>query len=277
MLQREVIRAQIGQHDGKIVKNTGDGALVEFASVVDAVHCAVEIQRRMSERNTNVPDDRRIEFRIDVNLGDVIVGPDDIYGDGVNVAARLEGLPDPGGPCISHTVFDHVRGKVPYLLVDKGEHKVKNISRPVRVFALSADTVASLPPLRSTGEETRSSRSRTSGALLAACVAGSSGLGLTLFGLKLARTPQTVANSSRFSMVVLPFVNLSGDPAQEYVSDAITEGLTTALSRAKGAFVIARSTAFTYKGKGVDVKQVGRELGVRYALESAQYSNGRCA
>ena len=158
LLQREVIRAHIGQHRGKIIKNTGDGALVEFASVVDAVHCAVEIQRRMSERNANVPDDRRIEFRIGINLGDVIVEPNDIYGDGVNVAARLEGLADPGGLCISHTTYDQVRDKVPYPFVDRGEHAVKNISRPVRVYALSAGVVASLPSLGSTAEASRSSR-----------------------------------------------------------------------------------------------------------------------
>jgi adenylate cyclase len=277
VLQREVIRAQIGQHHGKIIKNTGDGALVEFASVVDAVHCAVEIQRRMGERNVNVPNDRRIEFRIGVNLGDVIVEPNDIYGDGVNVAARLEGLADPGGLCISHTAYDQVRDKVPYPFVDRGEHTIKNISRPVRIYALSADAVASLPSLGSTAEATQSSRYRMNRALLAACVAGivlvAGGL---WFGVKSVRAPQSGADSSRFSMVVLPFANLSGNPAQDYFADAITEGLTTILSRARGAFVIARSTAFTYKGRAVDVKQVGKELGVRYALEgSAQYSAGK--
>ena len=277
VLQRELIRAQVGQYHGKIVKNTGDGALVEFASVVDAVHCAVEIQRRMSERNADVPDDRRIEFRIGLNLGDVIVESNDIYGDGVNVAARLEGLAEPGGLCISHTAYDQVRDKIPYPFVDKGVQTVKNISRPVHVYALSANAVAALPALPSTAEAPRSSRYRMSRALLAACVAGivlvAGGL---WFDIKSARSPQSAADSSRFSMVVLPFVNLSGNPAQDYFADAITEGLTTVLSRAKGAFVIARSTAFTYKGKAVDIKQVGKELGVRYALEgSAQYSGGK--
>jgi adenylate cyclase len=277
VLQRELIRGQIGQHHGKIIKYTGDGALVEFASVVDAVRCAVEIQRRMHARNADIAADRRIEFRIGVNLGDVIVEPNDIYGDGVNVAARLEGLADPGGLCISHTAYDQVRDKVPYPFVDKGEHTVKNISRPVRVYALGADAVAALPALSSPAEAARSSRYRMSRALLAACVAGivlvASGL---WFGIKSARVPQSAADSSRFSMVVLPFANLSGNPAQDYFADVITEGLTTVLSRAKGAFVIARSTAFTYKGKAVDVKQVGRELNVRYALEgSAQYSGGK--
>ena len=277
VLQREVIRAQIGQHHGKVIKNTGDGALVEFASVVDAVHCAVEIQRGMRERNAGVPDDRRIEFRIGVNLGDVIVEPNDIYGDGVNVAARLEGLADPGGLCISHTAYDQVRDKIPYPFVDKGEQTVKNISRPVRVYALDASAVASLPAFPSTAEARRPSRYRMSRAVLGACVAGivlvAGGL---WFGIKSARAPQSAADSARFSMVVLPFINLGGNHAQDYFADAITEGLTTVLSRAKGAFVIARSTAFTYKGKTVDVKQVGKELGVRYALEgSAQYSGGK--
>jgi adenylate cyclase len=277
MLQREVIRAQIGQHHGKIIKNTGDGVLVEFASVVDAVHCAVEIQRHMSERNAGIPGDRRIEFRIGVNLGDVIVEPNDIYGDGVNVAARLEGLADPGGLCISHTAYDQVRDKVPYPFVDKGEHIVKNISRPVRVYTLDAKTVAALPTLSSTTDSNQPSHYRTSRALLAACVAGLVLLtGGLWFGIKSARAPQPPADSPRISMVVLPFVNLSGNSAQDYLADAITEGLTTVLSRARDAFVIARSTAFTYKGKAIDIKQVGRELGVRYALEgSAQYSGGK--
>lgn len=277
MLQREVIRAQIGQHHGKIIKNTGDGVLVEFASVVDAVHCAVEIQRHMSERNAGIPDDRRIEFRIGVNLGDVIVEPNDIYGAGVNVAARLEGLADPGGLCISHTAYDQVRDKVPYPFVDKGEHIVKNISRPIRVYALDAETAAAVPALSSTTDSNQPSQYRASRALLAACVAGLVLLtGGLWFGIKSARAPPSRADSPRISMVVLPFVNLSGNSAQDYLADAITEGLTTVLSRARDAFVIARSTAFIYKGKAIDIKQVGRELGVRYALEgSAQYSGGK--
>jgi adenylate cyclase len=277
VLQRELVRAQIGQYHGKIIKSTGDGVLVEFASVVDAVRCAVEIQRRMSERNADVPDDRRIEFRIGVNLGDVIVEPNDIYGGGVNVAARLEGLADPGGLCISHTAYDQVRDQLPYPFVDRGVQTVKNISRPVHVYALSANAVGTLPALPSTSEAPRSSRYQMSRFLLATCVVGvvlvAGGL---RFGIMSPKSPQSAADPSRFSMVVLPFVNLSGNPAQDYFADAITEGLTTVLSRAKGAFVIARSTAFTYKGKAVDIKQVGKELGVRYALEgSAQYSSGK--
>ncbi|MBB4365821.1 class 3 adenylate cyclase/TolB-like protein [Bradyrhizobium sp. CIR18] len=276
MLQRELVGTRINQHQGRIIKTTGDGAFVEFVSVVNAVRCAVEIQRRMKERNATVPEDRRIEFRIGVSLGDVIVEPNDIYGDGINVAARLEALADPGGICISHTAYDQVRDKIPYPFVDRGEHKLKNISRPVRVYALSAEAVAALPAFPSTSEAPGSSY-RKRPAVLAACVAGilliTGGL---WFGIKSARAPQSAPDSSRISIVVLPFVNLGGNSAQDYFADAITEGLTTALSRVKGAFVIARSTAFTYKAKGVDVKQVGRELGVRYALEgSAQYGSGK--
>jgi TolB-like protein/class 3 adenylate cyclase/Tfp pilus assembly protein PilF len=275
-----LLQAPVGttvkNYRGRIIKSTGDGALVEFASVVDAVRCALEIQTRMIERNADVPSDRRIDFRIGVNLGDVIVEPGDIYGDGVNVAARLEGLADPGGVCISGTAYDQIRDKVPDVFTDKGELSVKNISRPVRVYALDAQAIAALPALPATPDAPRWPTNRSRG-LLAACLAvivlAASGLWL---GLKPATAPLPTATASGFSIVVLPFANLSGDPAQDYFADAITEGLTTALSRARGAFVIARSTAFTYRGKAVDIKQVGRELGVRYALEgSAQYSGGK--
>jgi adenylate cyclase len=167
-LQQELIDPTIREFQGRFIKNTGDGALVEFASVVDAVRCAVAIQRRVFERNTDVPNDRRIEFRIGVNLGDVIVEPRDIYGDGVNIAARLEALADPGGLCISHTAYDQVRDKVPFGFEDKGEQSVKNITRPVRVYALSANTVAALPASPSTAEAHRRSRFRLNRTWLAA-------------------------------------------------------------------------------------------------------------
>jgi len=277
-LQHELIEPTIREFQGRFIKNTGDGALVEFASVVDAVRCAVEIQRRVFERNADVPSDRRIEFRIGVNLGDVIVEPRDIYGDGVNIAARLEALADPGGLCISHTAYDQVRDKVPFGFEDKGEQSVKNIARPVRVYALSANTVAALPAAPLTAEAHRRSRFRLNRSWLAAGIAGFILVAAALWlGIRSGKTPQVAAGTSRFSMVVLPFANLSGDPAQDYFADVITEGLTTALSRGvKGGFVIARSTAFTYKGKAVDVKQVGKELGVHYVLEgSAQHSSGK--
>jgi adenylate cyclase len=202
VLQRELVRAQIGQYHGKIIKSTGDGVLVEFASVVDAVRCAVEIQRRMSERNADVPDDRRIEFRIGVNLGDVIVEPNDIYGGGVNVAARLEGLADPGGFCISHAAYDQVRDQLPYPFVDKGVQMVKNISRPVHVYALSANAVGTLPALPSTSEAPPRSRYQMSRSLLAACVgggrAGRGGSGLASSRQDL-RSPLPIRRDSRWS------------------------------------------------------------------------------
>ncbi len=277
-LQRELIAPKIREHHGRIVKNTGDGVLVEFASVVDAVRCAVEIQREMIERNANFPVDRRIVFRIGINLGDVIVMPDDIYGDGVNVAARLEGLAEPGGVCISGTAYDQIRDKVPYAFAEMGEQTIKNISRPVRVYVLGAKAVAALPtsapPVVAPHWSRRYRRSSwlTAAGIVAVIVLA----GSLWLVIKPAKKHLLTGLVPRLSIVVLPFANLSGDPAQDYFADVITEGLTTALSRIKSAFVIARSTAFTYKGKPVDVKQVGKELDVRYALEgSAQYSGGK--
>jgi adenylate cyclase len=276
-LQQQLLDTKICEYRGRTIKNTGDGVLVDFASVVDAVRCAVEIQRRMIEYNIDNSDDRRIEFRIGVNLGDIIVTPEDIYGDGVNVAARLEGLAEPGGLCISGTAHDHVRDKVPYAFVEMGERTVKNISRPVRVYGLSANAVADLPAAPSTAETPQSTRYPLSRTLLSVGIAAVIMVALGLWlAIKPGKAPQLDAAEPPYSIVVLPFANLSGDPAQDYFPDVITEGLTTALSRIRGAFVIARSTAFTYKGKPVDVRQVGKDLNVRYALEgSAQYSGGK--
>jgi adenylate cyclase len=233
---RQLVDPKIKEHRGRTVKNTGDGMLVEFPSVVDAVRGAAEIQRATVDREANVTEDRRIKFRLGINLGDIIVEDDDIYGDGVNIAARLEALAQPGGICISRVVRDQIRDKLPYAFEDMGEQSVKNIARPVRVYALSAAAVASLPPVPSTADIGK---------------------------------PVAVSTAPRLSIVVLPFANLSNDPDQEYFADGITDDLTTDLSRISGSFVIARNTAFTYKGKSVDVKQVGRELGVRYVLEGS--------
>ena len=243
--RQDLLKPKVSDHHGRIIKNTGDGALIEFASVVDAVRCAVEIQRDMIDRSSGLPEDRRIVFRFGINLGDVIVELDDIHGDGVNVATRLEGLAEPGGVCISGTAHDHVRDRLPYVFTEKGEQTVKNISRPVRVYSLGAKAIAALPAAPPSVDNQQSESS----------LAGS---------------------VPRLSIVVLPFTNLSGDPAKDYLADVITEELTTALSCMKGTFVIARSTAFTYKGKPIDVKQIGKELGVRYALEgSAQYGGNK--
>ncbi|HEY8671390.1 MAG TPA: adenylate/guanylate cyclase domain-containing protein, partial [Terriglobales bacterium] len=277
-IQQDLLKPKISEHRGNIIKNTGDGTLVEFASVVDAVRCAVAIQRAMSDRSADFPEDRRIVFRIGINLGDVIVEPGDIHGDGVNVAARLEGLAEPGGVCISGTAYDQVRDRVPYVFTEKGEQTVKNISRPVRVYSLSANTVAaqmasppSMDNRQSSGRYWR--RGWLPAAGITTVIVAVAGL---WFGFKPTKVTSMSRPLPRLSIVVLPFTNLSGDPGQDYLADVITEELTTGLSRIKGAFVIARSTAFTFKGKPVDVKQVGKDLGVRYVLEgSAQPGGGK--
>jgi adenylate cyclase len=232
---RELVDPKIGEHSGRIVKTTGDGVLVEFASVVDAVRCAAELQRAMIDREAGMPEDRRISFRIGINLGDVIVEDDDIFGDGVNIAARLEGLAAPGSICVSGTVRDHIGDRLPYAFEDLGEQSVKNIARPVRVYALRPQGAAGLPMPS-----------------VLSTVSGS---------------PPVAA--PHLSIVVLPFANLSNDPEQQYFGDGITEDLTTDLSRLADMLVISRNTAFTYRNKPVDTKQIGRELGVRYVLEGS--------
>ncbi len=230
----ELVEPKVSEHRGRVVKNTGDGFLADFASVVDAVRCAVKIQRGMVERNEGTPPEKRIEFRIGVNLGDVIAEGEDIFGDGVNIAARLEALAEPGGICVSRVVRDQVRDKVEFGFEDLGEQQVKNIARTVRVYALRRERAADVP------------------ARVASTASGS---------------PSFV--TPRLSIVVLPFANLSNDPEQQYFADGITEDLTTDLSRIADMFVISRNTAFRYQGKRIDTKQVGRELGVRYVLEGS--------
>jgi adenylate cyclase len=270
-LQRDLFKPKISEHHGRIIKDTGDGALLEFASVVDAVRCAVEIQREMIDRNADFPEDRRILFRFGINLGDVIAEPGDIHGDGVNVAARLEGLAEPGGVCISGTAHDQVRDRLSYVFTEKGEQTVKNIARPVRVYSLGANAIAALPASPPSVDYEPSSgrywnRGWLAGAGMAAVLVVAAGLWL---GFKPAKEPSLAGSVPRLPIVVLPFANLSGDPAKDYLADVITEELTTALSRIRGSFVIARSTAFTYKGKPIDVKQIGKDLGVRYVLEGS--------
>jgi adenylate cyclase len=232
---RELIGPKIAEHSGRIVKTTGDGLLAEFPSVVDAVRCSAELQRVMIDREAGIAEDRRIRFRIGINLGDVIVEDDDIFGDGVNVAARLEALAEPGGVCISRMVRDHIRDKLAYAFEDLGEQIVKNIARPVRVYALRPEAVADLSAPT----------------------------------VQAALPISQPAVAPRLSIVVLPFANLSTDPEQQYFADGLTEDLTTDLSRIAGMFVISRNTAFTYKDKRVDTKQIGRDLGVRYVLEGS--------
>jgi TolB-like protein/class 3 adenylate cyclase len=223
----------IAAHRGRIVKTTGDGMLVEFVSAVDAARCAVEVQRGMAAQNAEVPPDTRIEFRIGIHVGDIIIDDNDIFGDGVNIAARLEGIAEPGGVCISDDAQRQVRGKVDIAFDDMGPQNLKNIAEPMRAWFLRANGIAaSTPPAKVTAES-------------------------------------APALPEKPSIAVLPFQNMSGDPEQEYFADGMVEDIITALSRFKSLFVIARNSSFTYKGKAVDIKRVGRELGVRYVLEGS--------
>jgi adenylate cyclase len=224
--RRALVDPKIAEHRGRIVKTTGDGMLVEFASVVDALRCAVEVQRGMVERNAEVPQDRRIEFRVGIHQGDIILDGDDIFGDGVNVAARLEGLAEPGGICVSGRVQEDAQGKVDVNFENAGEQQLKNITHPVKVYRVRIDGPA-------------------------------------------ADQRPALPLPDKPSIAVLPFQNMSGDREQEYFADGIVEEIITALSRFRQLFVIARNSSFTYKGRAVDVKQVGRELGVRYVLEGS--------
>jgi adenylate cyclase len=227
-LRKNIIEPTVAGHRGRVVKTTGDGFLVEFASPVEAVRCAVAVQEQNGERRQVDGTDGLL--RIGVNLGDVIVEREDLYGDGVNVASRLEGLAEPGGICVSRSVRDQVRDKLPVQLEDRGEVMVKNITRPVRVFAIGSTTPKAITS---------------------------------------ARERQVLALPDKPSIAVLPFTNMSGDPEQEYFADGMTEEIITALSRLRWLFVIARNSTFTYKGRAVDVKQAGRELGVRYVVEGS--------
>src|SRR5882762_10161458 len=232
-IRRELGDPKIAEHRGRIVKTTGDGLLVEFQSVVDAVRCAVEVQRAMADRNAGAPAEKRIEFRFGIHQGDIIVEDGDIFGDGVNLAARLEGLAEPGGICVSGRVHADAAGKVDVAFDDLGEQSLKNIARPLRVYRVRLGEVPA------------------------------------------TNTPAAaLALPDKPSIAVLPFQNMSGDPEQEYFADGMVEEIITALSRIRWLFVIARNSSFTYKGKAVDVKQIGRELGVRYVLEGSVRKGG---
>src|SRR5712671_12067 len=238
VLRREVADAKITEHRGRIVNTTGDGLLSEFASVVDAVRCAVEVQREMAARNAGVPADRRIDFRIGINLGDIIIDENDIFGDGVNIAARLETLAEPGGICVSRVVRDQVRDKLAVSFADMGEQQVKNIARPVRAYRMLLADGASAP----------------------------------------SSPPETAAPRlllDRPSIAILPFNNVSGDPEQEYFVDGLTEDIITALSKWRWFLVIARNSTFAYKGRTADPKEVGRDLAVRYVLEGSMRRAGQ--
>jgi adenylate cyclase len=230
-IRAELIDPKITEHRGRIVKTTGDGLLVEFSSVVDALRCATQWQHEMDERSAAAPGDNRIEFRIGVHQGDIVVEQDDIFGDGVNIAARLEGLAEPGGICVSARVQEDVAGRLDLAFDDLGDQRLKNISRPVRVYRVRLVTTENTP--------------------------------------KLMRAENEPTVPDKPSVAVLPFANMSSDPEQEFFADGISEDVITALSRYPSLFVIARNSSFSYKGRAVDVKKVGRELGVRYVLEGS--------
>jgi adenylate cyclase len=264
-----VILPLVGRHGGRVIDTAGDGIMAEFPSVIGATECAVEIQTVMEERNRGVPESRCMLFRIGINLGDVIHDEHRIYGDGINIAARLEALAEPGGVLISSTVYDQVRGKLPVTFEDVGERQVKNIEQPVRIYRVRI-AGASSKAVGTLGRPVMSDRRRWIGWGLAALlvvlgVAGAWWIGSRFFPSLRAGSVE----APRLSIVVLPFSNLSGDPSQDYFADGITEDLTSDLSRIAGSFVISRNTAFSFKGKAVDARQIGRELGVRYVLEGS--------
>ena len=223
--RRDILDPRVVAHRGRVVKTTGDGVLVEFPSAVDAVRCATDIQHAMSEHNTTIPEKRRIEFRIGINVGDIIFDEGDIYGDGVNIASRVEALAKPGSVCVSDYAYQQIKGKVPLDFIDMGEQRLKNISSTIRVYAIRSD------------EGGQASKS--------------------------------LALPDKPSIAVLAFQNMSGDPEQEHFADGISEDIITALSKSRWLFVIARNSSFAYKGRTVDIKQIGRELGVRFVLEGS--------
>jgi adenylate cyclase len=233
--RKTLVDPSIAAHRGRIVKTTGDGMLVEFASAVDAVRCAADIQRGMVDQNADMPRDKRVEFRIGIHVGDIIFDDNDIFGDGVNIAARLEGISDAGGVCISDDAYRQIRGKVEIVFDDRGPQALKNIVEPMRAWRMRIDANASLALSQNVSIE----------------------------------TPPPLALPDKPSIAVLPFQNMSGDPEQEYFADGMVEDIITGLSRSRSLFVIARNSSFTYKGKVVDIKQVGRDLGVRYVLEGS--------
>jgi TolB-like protein/class 3 adenylate cyclase len=284
-LRSDLIDPAIAAHHGRIVKRTGDGAIVEFRSVVDAVRCAIEVQNGLIERNAGVSEDRRIEYRVGIHLGDVVEEADgDLMGDGVNIAARLEGVAKPGAICLSEDAYRQVKGRLDFAVTDLGPTELKNIAEPIRVYSLQvgvpaqakpvkpAEPVTPVTPAAPTPQKRRFGLAPLAAALAALLVVVAGGA----WWLVSANRPASVATNAppplaiqRLSIVVLPFANLSGDPAQDYLVDALTDELTTGISRLHDSFVIARNTAMTFKGKPVDAKAIGKELGVRYVLEGS--------
>ncbi len=271
-LKAEILDPLIAQHRGRVVKLMGDGFLVEFASVVDALICALDWQDAVEVRASQVPEDRALRFRIGVNLGDVMVKGDDIYGDGVNVAARLEGMAEPGSVLVSRTVFTHAKGKVPATFEDLGEQELKNIAEPVQVFRVSKGSEdMEIPAVAKV-----TSRLRRLPVIAATVVLLIVAAGVALWQRPWEPREEPASLEAmafplpdKPSIAVLPFTNLSDDPSQDYFADGMTEDLITDLSKISGLFVIARNSSFSYKGQQVRVRQVAEELGVRYVLEGS--------
>ena len=284
-LRSDLFDPTIAVHHGRIVKRTGDGSIIEFRSVVDAVRCAIELQNAMIERNAGVPEDRRIEFRVGIHLGDVVEESDgDLMGDGVNIAARLEGIAKPGAICLSEDAYRQVSGRLEMEVTDLGPTQLKNIDKSIRAYSLQVGVPAKPKPAKAAEPVTPAAlappKRRFELAPLAAALIGlfiliAGGawwfLGSNRPASVAAKAP---AEAARLSIVVLPFANLSGDPGQDYLVDALTDELTTSLARIRGAFVIARNTAMTFKGKPVDAKAIGKDLGVRYVLEGSVQPSG---
>ena len=278
-LRSDLIDPIISVHHGRVVKRTGDGSIIEFRSVVDAVRCAVEVQTAMIERNAGVPPEKRIEFRLGVHLGDVVEESDgDLMGDGVNIAARLEGIAKPGAICLSEDAYRQVKGRLDLKVSDLGLTQLKNIAEPIRVYSMQvgaqADAKVATPSAPAQLSAASAPRRRSVLALSALAIALLLAAGAAAWhfvganrSAPIASTPS--AEAAHLSIVVLPFTNLSGDPTQDYFADGITENLTTDLSRLGGSFVVARNTAFAFKGKNVDARDIGKELGVRYVLEGS--------
>ena len=284
-LRSDLIDPAIAAHHGRIVKRTGDGSLIEFRSVVDAVRCAIEVQIGMIERNAGVPEDRRIEFRVGIHLGDVVEESDgDLMGDGVNIAARLESVAKPGAICLSEQAYWQVKGRLDLAVTDLGQTQLKNIAEPIRVYSLQVGVPAQAKPAQPaepvtpaapTAQKRRFGLAPLAAALAALLVVVAGGAWWFLNANRPAGVPANApAEAARLSIVVLPFANLSGDPGQDYLVDALTDSLTTSLARFRDTFVIARNTAMTFKGKPVDAKAIGKELGVRYVLEGSVQPSG---
>jgi adenylate cyclase len=284
-LRSDLIDPAIAAHHGRAVKRTGDGTLIEFRSVVDAVRCAVEMPNGVIERNAGVPPDKRIEFRIGVHLGDVVEEADgDLMGDGVNIAARLEGIAAPGSICLSEDAYRQVKGRLDLAVSDLGPKQLKNIADPIRVYSVQVGVPAQAKPAVPNKRSSLGPLAAAIAALLVV-IAGGGWWFVNANRPAAVSTPAPMAaapgaatsvEAKRLSIVVLPFANLSNDPAQDYFADGVTESLTTDLSRLRGSFVIARNTTFTFKGKNVDAREIGKELGVRYVLEgSVQRDAGR--